>query len=356
MLRDKNCQAVLLSFVSLLVALTACNLPPSGSPTATLPPTATVPPQPVATDTPTPTPTPQVGLVVLLAPAGSDAAQVAALQPLLSDLSTQAGLGFEKRDQLGAMDQANLPRLIVALSPDPGVANLAQANPETQFLAIGIPDVTAGQNLSSIGAGGGRPDQEAFLAGYLAAVITQDWRVGVISPSDTPAGQAAQLGFVNGVVFYCGLCRPAYPPFVQYPVYAGLPGGSDPAAQQAAADTLIKNGVKTVYVYPGAAEATVLDYLAQKKVNLIGGATPPEQIRSRWVATVSTDLASGLKNIWPRLMTGETGLSVEVPLAITDRNGDLFSPGRQQLVEKMLAEMLDGYIDTGVDPKTGKAR
>jgi len=26
---------------------------------------------------------------------------------------------------------------------------------------------------------------------------------------DTPEGQAVQQGFINGVVYFCGLCRPA---------------------------------------------------------------------------------------------------------------------------------------------------
>ncbi len=136
---------------------------------------------------------------------------------------------------------------MVALPPDPGIANLAAANPQAQFLAVGIPGVTVTSNLSQIGSDGERPDQQGFLAGYLAAVITPDWRVGVISQSDSPAGKAAQNGFTNGVIFYCGLCRPSYPPFIQYPILVDLAAGTDP---QAAVDSLVSNAVKTVYVSP----------------------------------------------------------------------------------------------------------
>jgi hypothetical protein len=44
------------------------------------------------------------------------------------------------------------------------------------------------------------------------------------------------------------------------------------------------------------------------------------------------------------------------PLGFTGTNPDLLSPGRQQLVETMLADLLAGFIDTGVDPQTGESR
>jgi hypothetical protein len=74
------------------------------------------------------------------------------------------------------------------------------------------------------------------------------------------------------------------------------------------------------------------------------------------VATVRTDLASALEQIWPELMNGSGGINLDVPLVITDRNAALFSPGRQSLVEKLLSDLLAGYIDTGVNPQTGEPR
>jgi hypothetical protein len=58
----------------------------------------------------------------------------------------------------------------------------------------------------------------------------------------------------------------------------------------------------------------------------------------------------------PGLMNGEGGVVVELPISFTGVNPDLFSPGRQRLTEAMLADLLAGYIDTGVDPATGEAR
>ena len=338
------------------LGLAACNLPASGQPTAIPQPEITATDLQLPTDTPAPSPTPQPGRVVLLAPAGADPLQVELIQAKLAELSGLEGLQFETVSDMAASEIGDEIRLVVVLPPDPGVAALASANPETQFLAVAIPGLQTSRNLNTLGSAGDRPDQEGFLAGYLAAVVTQDWRVGVISSSDTVAGKAARLGFTNGTTFYCGLCRPAYPPFLQYPVFVELPLGASPEDAQAAADTLIANGVKTAYVLPDIGGEALLEYLAQKEINLIGRATPPTQLQSRWVATVRTDLASALEQIWPELMNGEGGINLDVPLVITDRNAALFSPGRQSLVEKLLADLLAGYIDTGVNPQTGEPR
>jgi hypothetical protein len=47
---------------------------------------------------------------------------------------------------------------------------------------------------------------------------------------------------------------------------------------------------------------------------------------------------------------------VTLSVGLGNVNPDLVSPGRQQLVEAMLADLRVGFIDTGVDPQTGESR
>jgi hypothetical protein len=319
---------------------------PDVTSTLTLTPTDTI--QPTATQTPP--------RALLISPPGSDVTDVEALQSKLKELAAQDGLLFEKREQVNGSDLGENVRLVVILAPDPGVQNLAQAYPDVQFLALGISGLDTAPNLSVIGSGGQRPDQQGFLAGYLAAVITQDWRVGALTPAGTPAGNAARLGFVNGTIFYCGLCRPAYPPFLQYPVTIEMPAGADQAEQQVIVDNLVASVVKTVYISPGASDLALLDLLAQAGINVIGSTPQPEELADRWVATLRVDLISAVEQVWPRLIAGEGGVRLDVPLVLTDRNEALFSSGRQGLVEKFMADLAAGFIDTGVDPATGEAR
>jgi hypothetical protein len=320
--------------ISLFAAACSAASPPLQTPSAALT-TA-----PTATFTPQPTPTTPPPVAVLLAPAGSDPELVASLQTRLAELAAQDGLQFETRPALSAADIGSNLRIVVALAPDPGVAQLATGAPGTQFLALGIPDLQPAANLSIVGSPDGQPDQLGFIAGYLAAVVTEDWRTGVIGTDDA-AGQLASQGFRNGVVFFCGLCRPAFPPFYEYPILASPPG-------QAAADSLISQGVQTVYLAPQAADPALLEYLAQTNLSLIGSAPPPENLKSRWIATIQTDLLAGVERLWPDLVSGIGGASLPTPIVITDRNEALFSVGRQRLVDETLAAMQAGTIGTGV--------
>jgi hypothetical protein len=293
---------------------------------------------------------------VLLASPGSDPQQTTALQELLADLAARDGLEFQTATSLSPAELTPDLRLVAALPPDPGLAALAAAAPRTQFLSIDIPGLPASANLSQIDTQAARPDQQGFLAGYLASLVTADWRIGVISTGDDPAGKANRQGFLNGAVFYCGLCRPAYPPFVQYPVYEELITGAGAADQQAAADSLIAQGVTTVYVAPGAGDASLLEYLAGKGVNLIGGETPPEGVQNNWIATIQGDWLEGVRQAWKQALSGQPAGDTNLPLAITDRNETLFSLGRQRLAEQTRDDLATGLIDTGIDPATGESK
>lgn len=325
---------------------------PTGLPTGEL--TATAGPAATPTDTPSPSPTPLPPRMVLLAPAGSDPGLAASLEPVLSELASGAGLRFEKLDSLPASGPDL--RLVVALPPDPGLAGMAAAAPGVQFLAAGISGLQPAANLSVIGAEGERPDRQAFMAGYMAAMASEDWRTGVLSVANTPAGKATQLGFRNGAVFYCGLCRSSFPPFVQYPVSAEVPAGAGQPEQQAAADLLLGQAVNIVFVAPGAGDDSLLAYLAQADIHLIGAVPPPAGVQDHWVATIQTEAAAAVRELVPKLLAGSGGANVDLPLVVTDRNESLFSAGKQRLLDEILADLQAGYIDTGVDPQTGDPR
>lgn len=345
----------------LCLALAACGLGSNGigslagggNKTATLSSAVTLsPPPPTATASPTA----EQPVAILLAPQGGDASLTNELQSLASSLTQQDGLRFQIRQNLDATDLSPAVKVVLVLPPFDELAELTRAAPQTQFLAINFPGLTAEANLSVIAPQGTRPDQQGFLAGYLAAMVTPEWRVGVLSTSDTSYGVAARRGFIHGVVFFCGLCRQTYPPFYNYPLYAELPSTANAAEWQAAANTLVDRFVKTVYVVPGSGDETVLRYLAQMDVHLIGGISPPDDLRSHWVATVRPNLLRDVPTLWSDLLQGKGGVTLPIALEITDVNPDLLSPGREDAARRFLQDLMSGYIDTGVDPFTGEER
>ncbi len=335
--------------------LAGCGLTPA-APTATPEPAIvpTITPEPLPTVTATHTPAPL--LAVLLAGPGADTVQAGVLQTTLNEIITAAGLRWQVRQQLTPADLTPAVHLVVALPPDPGLAALAAAAPGTQFLAVGVPGLEPAANLSIVGAQGPRPDQQGFIAGYIAAMLTPDWRAGAITISDSVEGRAARSGFLNGAVFFCGLCNQSYPPFYDYPRYVELPASATAAEWQAAANHMIDYYVETVYVAPGAGDVAMLATLSAAGVNLIGSGIPGEAIQANWVLSFSSDPLAQVQAVLPQILAGRGGQNLPLPLEFSQINPELLSPGKQALAEQVLADLLAGYIDTGVDLATGENR
>lgn len=347
---------LVLLFAGLGFLLSACGtVIPTTKPTFTPSPSLTPTQTPIPTSTSTPTP--QAPVAVLLAAPGADQDQVSTLQTALNDIVVQQGMRWQVRQQLTTNDLLPAVRLVVAIPPETGLAQLVAAAPETQFLALGIDGLEAAPNLTTLSASG-RPDQQGFIAGVIAAMLSDDWRVGVISLSDTVEGRAARTGFLNGVVYFCGLCRPAHPPFYEYPLYIELPSTATSAEWQEVANYMVDHYVQTVYVYPGAGNENMLSILTGAKVNIISSGPPPEADQTSWVVSLTTDpmplIQSQVAGLLDGTQTG--GQSLVVPIQFTQINPLLFTPGKQRLVEQILTDLQAGFIDTSVDLTTGENR
>ncbi|PWB54809.1 MAG: hypothetical protein C3F13_05985 [Anaerolineales bacterium] len=312
----------------------------------------------IATPTVTPSPSPVAPFAVLLAPPGSDSAQVNALQTALNDTITQAGLQWQVRQQLTMNDMVPELKLVVAVPPDPGLAEFVTQGRGTQFLALDIPDLTPAPNLTTINTQDVRPDQQGFVAGEIAAMLSEDWRVGTISLSDTTEGRSARSGFLNGVVYFCGLCRPVHPPFYEYPTYVELPATATTAEWQEAANYMVDHAVRSVYVYPQAGDEAMLSILAQAGINIISSGNPPAAASSTWAVSLTAEPITFIQKQVAGLLEGTIsgGHSLYVPIEFTNINPSFFTPGKQRLAQQTLSDLQAGYIDTGVDLTTGEKR
>jgi len=338
----------------LVLILAACSAAAPATPTATSAVTST---SPAPSDTPAPshTPSPQVPKAFLLAPPDADQNSVLVLQSTLEGLAQQAGLRFEVRATLSPADLQDA-RIVVALPPVTGLNELVLASPSTQFLAVGFQGLEPADNLTSLSPQGGRPDQLGFLAGFMAAVISADWRTGFIGLEGDPGSRAAGQGFDRGMTYFCGLCLSVYPPFpaTGYPIAVDLPAGAGPDNWQVAADAMKTWQVETVFVYPDAGGDELLAFLSGEGFHLIVTSPFEDTYLENWVATLGyADSLQLVPDLWTKLLAGEAGGEVPVSLRIVATNSDLLSPGRLRVVEDMLAELLAGFIDTGVELQSG---
>jgi hypothetical protein len=309
-------------------------------PTRTVQTSSTVPTAPTVTQSPT--------RVILVVPPEADENLKLDVRSTLTDLVSASGYLLDELPSLSATDLDESIQMVVVLSPFSGLDGLAAAWQKTLFVAVGIKGLSAAENITVIGDVGVDPARQAFLAGYIAALTAWDWRAGALTASSVE-GQTAASTFENGVRYFCGLCRPAFPPFFTYPQTVEFAPG-DQASWMAAADQLVAGGVQVVYVDPDISSPDLLQYLVDANVNLIGAVTPPEASRSNWIATIQPDPAQALRQVWSDLLAGKGGQQIAMPLVITDTQSGLLSPARQRLAQQTLDGLLLGTINPNSVP------
>lgn len=305
---------------------------------------------PVSTETLTPSPsftaTPAVPLAILVLPADLDTDTSNLYQKTVYDLTQQSGMRFQVRNQLTNADLEPGLKVVVAVSTDPGIATLAAAAPQVQFLAINIPDITPAGNISVLG-NNAQSDVAAFLAGYTAALITEDYRIGMMLPKDNADAMRAATAFANGMAFSCGACRPVYMYPWTYPQYVAIPAEEDKNNYHAWADILmLQFKVRTIYIYPDVYTDDLANYIGTAGVSMISTVSPAQK-PAGWVMTIQPDVLKGIQNAWSQLVAGQGGMTVQSPLGIADVDPDLLSPGKQRDVENTLNELQAGRISTG---------
>lgn len=309
-------------------------------------PTATSAAVPTDTSTPAPalSPTPTIPLAVLILPSDMDTDTSNLYQTTVYDLAQKTGMRFQVRNAFTAADLEPGLQIVIAVSKDPGLAALAAAAPQVQFLAINIPDIVPGGNISVLG-NNTQNDVAGFLAGYTAALITDDYRIGMMIPKDNADAIATLNAFANGMKYYCGVCRPLY--FYQwtYPQYVEIPASEDVNNYHAYADILmLQYKVKTIFVYPDVYTEDLVNYIGTTGTSIIA-TKAPDQKPAGWVMTIQPDVIKGIQSAWPQLTSGQGGMTFQSPIGIADVDPDLLSPGKQRLVEQTLADLLAGRIN-----------
>jgi hypothetical protein len=234
-------------------------------------------------------------------------------------------------------------QVVIALPPDPGIAALAASAPNVQFLAINIPGIVVGGNVSALG-GNSQTEIASFLAGYTAALLTDDYRIGMLLPRDNNDAIRAFNAFANGRKYYCGLCRPFYYLPWDFPQYLDISADEDKDNYDAYADILIlQYKVGTIYIHPDIYTADLVNYIGTTGVYMIGTISPEER-PAGWVMTIQPDVIKAIQNAWPQLVAGQGGITVQSPLGLSDMDPTILSPGKQRLVQQTLNDLQAGFI------------
>ncbi len=231
------------------------------------------------------------------------------------------------------------------MSPDPGLQTWAESHSAVQTVSLGIIGLQATANLSLLAPDGIRYDQLGFALGYLAAMVTPEYRLGALALQASAESLSLARGFVAGGTYFCGLCRPVHPPYVSYPALFVAPG-----------DELALSGVTTLLVAPPPASLADLGLSPAPDLAFLG----PDDLFSTeapsWIASADFEIDEAFDALWAQVQAGQGGMVM--PLGIHFHRVDTVrvSEGRLELAKTLLGDLVAGRIDTGVDPLTGELR
>jgi hypothetical protein len=326
----------LAAYLVLLSLLGACDSDRPAHPEAQPGPPTTATVLPVI---PSPTPIPPPGAVFIL----SDDTPEWMADQLTSSVEAAAqesGLPVRLFNQAPSSSDLASAEIIVAASPYPHLAELIEAAGSIPILAVGYAQPFDGVLLSNIILPADQPLRRAFLAGYLAAIITPDWRTAVLTPDQTIA-----QAFTNGMRYYCGLCRPAFPPFHALPLTQILLSQPAPEQLNLAAQTVIDDRTTLIFIEAGLLNPAVTQSLEERQVSLI--TTEPESdtqsFPATWTASIVSDLTPAFIAAWKPALN-RSPLDQVIGLTVVVGHSGEISPGRLALFEETLLGVNQGWI------------
>jgi len=289
---------------------------------------------PTSTPTPeiTPTPTAVPERIVLFDPS----AQAGDTIPgLINEFATANSIAFETWTSLA--DLAGVKVMVVYGALD-NLADVAASAPQTQFLAV-AQNAAPAANVSTLSA---NPVHLAFLAGYLAAMTSTEWRAAALMGD--PNNLGLPDAFINGGKYLCGRCTPKYGPMLEYPVVYYPDNGNDAPAWTAMAQALWNDtNANSVFVDTAADFPEVLELFSDELVFTNNPASPN---LARYAAALGPDTAGGIKAALPELLAGNGGQVFTSPVALTViNNPDAVSPAKQARFNEAALKLADGQID-----------
>ncbi len=270
-------------------------------------------------------------------------------QQTLERLTADASHNLVILDSLNSESLSPEVQVVVGVGPGLDLNGIAANAPDVAFVAVDNPDAVVADNLSLVGGSMLEMRQQAFMAGYLSALISSDYKIAALFPAEGDVSNVLAESYIVGARFLCGICQPLFPPYNAFPQYEILTTDSDNNGFRSTVENFSNIGVEIVYVHGELAVSDLLDNLAELDIKVVSD-TSPDILRGNWVGTISTDPGPALEALWSELLEGSAGVQIPSLMVLTDRDMGLVPDGRYRLFEDMLADLQAGLISVEITP------
>lgn len=326
--------------VALMLTVVGCNSIVDNSPDE-LPETNT--PESVIVN---PTHTPEIEYpptILLFADEETDLAFINDIQEIVQLVADQNEWVYEFRSNLNGSPLPQNLKAMVMIADEPNILELIGESNGVKILSVGLAqEADLIPNLTLIDLPENGQAVEGFVAGYIAAMQTEEWRVGMLGFADQ---SDYRIGFINGAIYFCGLCLPQYPPYEDYPLFVEVNDGAEFEELKAGVDLLVQKDIQIVYLAPGTDDSELILYLSQLGINMIGNQRPPSVPETLWIASVSWDWLSAVEDALPKMLSDDYSNKLAPKILVGDVDQNVFSLSRQTLVYEIIENLADGIID-----------
>lgn len=259
---------------------------------------------------------------------------------LIEIVSAAEGIGFEvsRSNELSDVSYSS----ILLFEPTEEILSKSQLLAEEQVIVVGEETTfspTIPTTLIKLS-----PAESIFIAGYLSALITNDWRVGGLLPDNQYNNTDLTKIFQNGVIYLCGRCTPVFGPIVKFPVTAILSEAENTEATLQAFSEIADNRINTLFIPANYLYDDLVTLLKQNNVTIISDSTM-EPSKNGWVDyAITTNVEDLVISVLSNDSQPEELLTI-IPVEYSiQANDSPISIGRENFLKEMIFNLQSGLI------------
>jgi len=259
---------------------------------------------------------------------------------LISSIASE--LGYEVITSEELPENSNSQSTILIFSQDNQILNHISGIAKERLIIVGE-ELLDETNENSLFIQSSKAEQ-IFIAGYLAALITDDWRVGGLLPDVQYKNTAASTVFKNGVLYLCGRCIPVYGPIVNFPVTALLSMPEDTERTMQAFGEISSNRLNSVFIPEAYLYDDLVILLRQNEVTIFSD-TNLESDNNDWVDySVTNNISEIIIEILAEDSNqAEINETIHVEYSVQSNSKEI-PLGRANFLQEMIDSLQSGLI------------
>jgi hypothetical protein len=275
------------------------------------------------------------------------------VNPELIDITSQTleslkiDYGFDLDIINGPIDLNSLSdySVMVLIKPGQDFIEILNQEPGISYLVIDGVDLEPADNLTIIKGYQESLPMISFLGGYLAALITPDYRVGVIADDSNSDANLIIDSFTIGARYFCGLCNSRIGPIEYYPKYLIVNSEQTIEEWSVNLDSLILDSVQTVYLDQDILSSDRLMFISQLNIGIISSSVPSDASDLvNWIGTLSLNYQQAIIDVWPTVFNGASGMEVQPEIFLENFSEEKISEGRLRIFNETKTDLLEGLI------------